>query len=477
MIDIQGAPQIDIEAEPQIDLADYKRVVRKTPGELIFRVLGLNVTAVLAFYLFEDFVFVIQILIYNVVQAGFLVALLRAPDRVSRKRAMVVYGFATMVILNMLISVVYLWVMHGMEGKVMAVLFLMGIMLYSVSLRVFEPIQSRVEMVLVCICMSGLGVETLLMDPLTGAPIAMVIGLFGCLLYFILAATSTFGAHQKLEDAQRAELDHARMQAIGQLTGGVAHDFNNLLTVIQGNLELRRVIQRSGGSLVEAERLIREVEDAAERAAQSTRQLMAYSRKTHLAVTRVNPGVMLRDLEPFLARTLPASISMEVRIEPNLPWIKIDKAQIENVLLNLVINARDAMETRGGKIVIEVVQARPHGVTRSVEVSVQDTGVGIAPEILPRVTEPYFTTKAPGKGTGLGLSNARGIVEQLGGYISLASQPDVGTKVTLSFPTCESQHANTPAEAHEGQGPQKGSAVTLEGEAAYAQSERETLPS
>ena len=422
---------------PQVDIAGYKRVVRNNPEELIFRVFGLNVTAVLAFYLFDDAIFLIQLLIYNIAQASFLMVLFRSPDRVSRLHAAWVYGLGTLVILNMLISVGYLWVMHGMEGKVMAVLFLMAIMLYSVSLRVHDPILSRIEIVLVCICMCGLGVETLLLEPLTGAPIAMVIGLFGCLLYYLLAATSAFRAHKTLEDARKAEVEHARMQAIGQLAGGVAHDFNNLLTVIQGNLELRRVIQRSGGSLVEAESLIREVEDAAERAAQSTRQLLAYSRKTHLAVARVNPCVMLRDLEPFLARTLPAPIALEVRIQPNLAWIEIDKAQVENVLLNLVINARDAMEARGGRIVIDATQTRIEGVVRSVEVSVQDNGMGIAPDILGRVTEPYFTTKAPGKGTGLGLSNARGIVEQLGGHFSLTSQTNEGTTVTLSFPALQ----------------------------------------
>ncbi|WP_226941867.1 hybrid sensor histidine kinase/response regulator [Pseudooceanicola spongiae] len=231
-----------------------------------------------------------------------------------------------------------------------------------------------------------------------------------------------------------------KMQAIGQLAGGVAHDFNNLLTAISGHCDLLLLRHDHGdpdyGDLIQ-------INQNANRAASLVGQLLAFSRKQTLRPETLDLRNTLSDLTHLLNRLVGEKVTLALRHDPALPKIRADKRQLEQVLMNLVVNARDAMPN-GGEIQIEtetlhlaeeMLRDRASLVPGEyVIVTVTDTGVGIPPDKLPKVFEPFFTTKRVGEGTGLGLSTAYGIVKQSGGFIFVDSTPGEGTCFTLMFP-------------------------------------------
>jgi signal transduction histidine kinase/FixJ family two-component response regulator len=231
-----------------------------------------------------------------------------------------------------------------------------------------------------------------------------------------------------------------KMQAIGQLTGGIAHDFNNLLTVIQGNLELARL------KLEEQNPLVAYVERAlwaAQRGGTLTSQLLAFARKQPLAPAPIDLSASLPDLVPLLRRTLGEHIDVRFVDSAGLWPAMADPAQLESAVLNLALNARDAMPG-GGRLTIELANmaldaeyARAHVEVVPgdyVMVAVSDTGHGMTPDIVARVFEPFFTTKTEGRGTGLGLAMVFGFVKQSGGHVKVYSEPGEGTSVKIYLP-------------------------------------------
>jgi signal transduction histidine kinase len=227
------------------------------------------------------------------------------------------------------------------------------------------------------------------------------------------------------ERAQAALVQSQKMDAMGQLTGGIAHDFNNLLTVIGGNLELigRRANDERIGRLADYAR------QASERAGKLTRQLLAFSRSQRLIPEPVDVNVLLRGMDDLLGRTIGPLYQVDMQLDPSNPWAMADANQMELAILNLAINARDAM-SGGGRLLISSEALAPH----SVLIRVKDNGAGIPSHLLDRVFDPFFTTKPIGKGTGLGLSQVYGLLQQSGGSVSLESAEGVGTTVTLCFP-------------------------------------------
>jgi signal transduction histidine kinase/ActR/RegA family two-component response regulator len=251
----------------------------------------------------------------------------------------------------------------------------------------------------------------------------------------------------------RKELDQVReqfaqsqkMEAVGQLTGGVAHDFNNLLTVIVGNLN---IAQRQLESLTEApaERLRRVINNAmrgAERATTITKHLLAFSRKQPLDPKPLNINKLVRGLSDFLRRSLGETITLDIIGADGLWQAVADPVQLESAILNLAVNARDAMAA-GGKLTIATENSfldekycqQHDGLVPGpyVRIAVSDTGAGMSKDILERVFEPFFTTKKAGQGTGLGLSQVYGFVHQSSGHIEIDSEPDKGTIVTIYLP-------------------------------------------
>ncbi|MBR0806747.1 response regulator [Bradyrhizobium japonicum] len=232
---------------------------------------------------------------------------------------------------------------------------------------------------------------------------------------------------EEMAQRQKAEaelLQAQKMEAVGQLTGGLAHDFNNLLTAVVGNLDLIR----TRATEPRITRLAENAFKAAERGSKLTAQLLAFSRTQKIATASIDINRLIEGMHEFLDQSLGASVMIELKLDPGAPVVIADGNQLEVAILNLGINARDAMPD-GGQLVIST-NGDPDD-PRKVIVAVTDTGTGMPPEVIARAFDPFFTTKPPGKGTGLGLSQVYGLVRQMGGNVDIVSQPGEGTSVRL----------------------------------------------
>ncbi len=233
-----------------------------------------------------------------------------------------------------------------------------------------------------------------------------------------------------------------KMEAIGQLTGGVAHDFNNLLTVIVGGLDM---IIRRPEQVDRVKRLAAAAMNAAQRGEQLTQQLLAFSRRQMLRPQTLNPNRLLLDFKPLAERAAGGAIVLDFDLDPAVDPIRIDPAQFESAVLNLVVNARDAMDNGASGVRI-TVRSRNQRLSTSdvvdrgvspgayVLVSVSDVGSGMTAETIARVFEPFFTTKEVGKGSGLGLAQVYGFARSAGGYVAVESELGAGTTIKLYFP-------------------------------------------
>jgi signal transduction histidine kinase len=244
------------------------------------------------------------------------------------------------------------------------------------------------------------------------------------------------------------QLRHSqKMEAVGRLAGGIAHDFNNLLTAIIGYTEIvLHSLDPKDARRADAE----EIGRAAMRAAELTRQMLAFSRRQVLQPKIINLNTAVVKVEPMLRRLIGENIVMTISGKATSPFVRVDRGQVEQVVMNLVVNARDAMP-QGGRLTVETADvildeastadqpdARPGSY---VMLSVSDTGVGMPADVRARIFEPYFTTKEVGKGTGLGLSTAYGIVRQSDGFISVSSEQGLGTTFRIYLPRSEAPEA------------------------------------
>ncbi|HSR64833.1 MAG TPA: ATP-binding protein, partial [Xanthomonadaceae bacterium] len=246
---------------------------------------------------------------------------------------------------------------------------------------------------------------------------------------------------QALEVAHQSMMQAHRMEAIGQLTYGVAHDFNNLLTVIGNSLDL---IAAEVDDPRRRRRLVAGAQRAAERGALLTRQLLAFARKQPLRPECHDLNALLAAGESVLRRAVGEAVEMEFNLAPGLAPVDVDAGEFEAALLNLVVNARDALPPEGGRIQVRTRErCMPAGFDaggregRYVCVSVEDNGAGMSPEVRARAMEPFFTTKEVGKGSGLGLSHVYGFATQSGGYVTIDSSVGRGTTIDLHLPVRE----------------------------------------
>ena len=263
--------------------------------------------------------------------------------------------------------------------------------------------------------------------------------------------TERANAQRELEVARETLYQSQKMEAIGRLTGGIAHDFNNLLAAITGSLDiLRKRLPYDPRTTPLLENAIQ----GAERGAVLTQRMLAFARKQDLKLEAVDVPQLVRGMGEFIRRSIGTNIDVRTRFEDGLPRAETDPYQLETALLNLVVNARDALPN-GGEITIMADQHdvhRAHGERRPgrfIRLSVADNGAGMPAEVAARVTEPFFTTKGVGKGTGLGLSMVQGLAGQSGGWIEIESEVGKGTRIDLWLPLAGANTATGTAAATE----------------------------
>jgi len=264
------------------------------------------------------------------------------------------------------------------------------------------------------------------------APLSLLDGSV-CNLAISRDVTDTRRLEEQLRQSQKIE-------AVGQLAGGIAHDFNNILTIVIGYCEILRAQETLSGP---NQAMVGEIEQAGNRAAALTRQLLAFSRKQVLEPTVVNLNDIIGDLSRMLGRLIGEDVVLTSSPFPNLWPVKLDVGQTEQIIVNLAVNARDAMPN-GGKLTIETAniewdadycRSRPErSPGRYVRLSLTDTGAGMATDVVSHIFEPFFTTKEPGKGTGLGLAVVHGIVKQSDGFVDVYSEVGVGTSFSVYYP-------------------------------------------
>jgi signal transduction histidine kinase len=295
-----------------------------------------------------------------------------------------------------------------------------------------------------------------------GIPATIV--LFGLVLLTMSRTRELYAEAERRELAEQALRQAQKMEAVGQLTGGVAHDFNNLLTIIIGNLG----IAKRGVVEARAERALDNAMTGAERAAQLTQRLLAFSRQQPLDPKTMDINKLIMSMSDLLSRSLGENIELETISGAGLWKVEADTPELEAALLNLALNARDAMPD-GGKLTIETSNAyldenycRSHADLtpgQYVVIAVSDNGAGMSGETIERAFDPFFTTKETGKGTGLGLSQVYGFIKQSGGHVKIYSEPGEGTTVKLYLPRHHGEEALMPE--NEKAGPVHGRGETI----------------
>jgi PAS domain S-box-containing protein len=259
--------------------------------------------------------------------------------------------------------------------------------------------------------------------------------------------------HARLEEELRQS---QKLEAVGRLAGGIAHDFNNLLTVVLGNLELIR----SGVAVgAEADEMLAATERAAQQAADLTKQMLGFARRQPLRTSTVDLNALVRDSLGLLRRTIDPRITVRFHPAADLRPVAADPVQVQQVLMNLCLNARDAMP-EGGALVLETVNAGPdpHGSGRDlVRLSVSDTGVGMTDDIKAKIFDPFFTTKGVGQGTGLGLAVVYGVAQAHGGWVEVTSAPGAGSRFDVFLPVGHTTASRPDSETVARPGPRRGS--------------------
>src|SRR5882757_2385363 len=243
-------------------------------------------------------------------------------------------------------------------------------------------------------------------------------------------------AQLNLEKIQRQLAESQKLDALGQLTGGVAHDFNNLLMIVSGNLH---TLRKLAGNDAKGLRAVQAIETASQRGASLTRQLLTFARRQSVDPQTVDPADRIRSVREVLDAALGGSVQLVIDVADGIWPVRVDAAEFETALVNLVINARDAMPD-GGSVNVRASNTYIDDGKRKgdhVAITVEDTGVGIAPDIVVKVFDPFFTTKPIGKGTGLGLSQVHGFAHQAGGTVTVASELGKGTAFTICLPRSE----------------------------------------
>ncbi|MEP6066127.1 MAG: ATP-binding protein [Paracoccaceae bacterium] len=422
------------------DISRVKSLDKPSNIEIKMRTLFLGGTCLLLYLIYD----MVEMLVWYAVRmgwlAGYFVLLRFLPDRISFQQAIVLtFVIVTDGFLYVGLSI-YFWQLELPIFMAYAMATIMTAMITVVWIRAEEPYLWMCDTLAIVTCTMALPV----VHYMSGKPLTHVFlmtGLFALVLtYFVLSLWTVWKNRTEFRTAQHIEMERTKVEAMGRLTGGVAHDFNNLLTVILGNIELSRLVEEPK----DRDELLDEAHAAGERAARLTAQLLSFSRQSVLSPREVDVSDVIQSAQRFLTRLLPASVHISRMGDlHSLPAVCLDTSKLEAVIINLAINARDAMPD-GGSLQIGAVSRQVRASARTdrlgltpglyVVLIVEDEGEGISKEIVDRVTDPFFTTKPVGEGSGLGLSMAKGFAEQSGGALTIDSKLGEGTRVQIYLP-------------------------------------------
>ncbi|MFL4471740.1 sensor histidine kinase [Tateyamaria armeniaca] len=327
--------------------------------------------------------------------------------------------------------VVYIATMGDGEWLLLACCGAIGLALHCLSRNHEFSYSAMIDLGATLVTSLGVLVAAFMQIEAMWTGFATLLGGVCVVAYFCLSFRDIIIERQKLNRRLLSETQDEKMRALGQFTSGVAHDFNNLLTVVNGNIELAKLDPQG----IETHEYLEEAHAAGMKGAVLIQQLLAFARKSQITVSDISLKDMFRRLSGLLDRVLPAHIALSVDVRDDDVCVRADSAMIESAVINLVINARDALGEQPGKIVISI---EPFG-RNEVEIAVRDTGPGMDDDTLARAVEPFFTTKAVGDGSGLGLSMVTGVAEQCGGRLELENQPGGGLSARMFLPmaVCE----------------------------------------
>lgn len=353
-------------------------------------------------------------------------------------------GFVLAGVIFLGLAAAFMWMPAILLAQSDKALMISGAALFGVGLvyliyradTALALVQGEIAVVVAMICLTLSQMIGQVHDPLARGGTLFAVAALA--IYFAATLFKARRARLEFEAAAARSVQAQKMKAIGQLAGGVAHDFNNILTAVIGNLELYEAVPDPA----ERDRFVAESRAAAERAARLVQQLLAYSRKSTMSIAVHQTAALIEEVRMLTRRLIPSSIEVTIAAEDPLP-IAVDQAQFMTALVNLVVNARDAMPAGGRieitaqEVVLDLPLVQPDGYQiapgRYARIELADTGTGIAPEILRRVTEPFFTTKPVGQGSGLGLSMVEGFARQSHGALALSSGGQ-GTRAVIYLP-------------------------------------------
>lgn len=323
--------------------------------------------------------------------------------------------------------VVYVAILDAGEYALLAFCGCIGLALLSLTRNIRDGIAARIDFWATILTSIGVVVASAVLSPVVWSSLAKLVGGFGAIAYFAFSYRQIRQIRRKLTHRIRAETQDHKMRAMGQLTSGIAHDFNNLLTVVSGNIELA-LLDPDGRQTT---RYLDEAHAAADRGAALVQQLLAYAGQSRLTKTDIELRTLFERLSTVLKRVLPAPIDLQLIVPTDGMYVSGDPAVLESALLNLVINARDAIGDGPGTITL---RAEPMAGDEFIGLIVEDTGPGMEAPVIERAVEPFFTTKKHGQGSGLGLSMVQGFAEQSGGALLLENIQTGGFRATLRLP-------------------------------------------
>ncbi|MEM1273134.1 MAG: ATP-binding protein [Pseudomonadota bacterium] len=349
----------------------------------------------------------------------------QTPVKPGRFRMLV--GLSAMTVFWVGAMSIYLAFAAGGQHAFLAFCLWVGLALYCLTNHAAFSIASKID--LVGLATSGVGVTWAWVSAAetTSECVATAIAALAVFTYFGLCFRKTIGDRIELRKSLDARAHDQKLKSLGQLTSGVAHDFNNLLTVIGGNIELAMLDDSDPNRTM----LMGEARQATDRGAALVSQLLAYTRKSSLNVQEVQSVDVMVRIGDIARRVVPADIAIEVNLEGDHALLKVDSGLLETAVLNLLINARDALAGRSGQIAVRSALSTGRDY---LFISVEDNGPGMEEAMLTRATEPFFTTKGPRKGTGLGLSMVKGFAEQSGGRLELRNRLEGGLVASICLP-------------------------------------------